>query len=781
MGKNKISGIKIVHLLLWLMMVGSFVFFVVGEIVQPSDNSSGSSTYSLYEAEWVQIMPNGTKMPVTVPGQCEAEYGEWVTIETMLPEEQQDIWICARSMQQDMKIYVDDELREEYSTLDTQPFGKTSTMTYVFLKLYEDDAGKTLKIEFMSDSNYAGYVSEMYVGERADIILEFYSSYAPSVVVAIILLLIGIFVVFGSMFIRIFYKKKIDLIHLGNAIMIAASWLLAESKMRQFFLPNATIAMLLGFLLIAILPYPIFTYLNSIQKGRYKKAYAALTICTAVNFAGVVLLQVLNIKDFVETMTSSHIIIVASIITMTATTIIDTVKGYVRDYREVAIGFVVLMVSGVFEIGLVYTVSAKVNGISLCVGLIVLLVSAGLKTIRDLVNIEKEKQYAIATSESRTQFFASMSHEIRTPINTIIGMNEMILRENENEEIEEYSYNIKSASQMLLGIINDILDFSKIEAGKLQIVESDYRLADMINDVALGNGLRAKRKKLEFNLNVDETLPCVLKGDEIRIKQILNNLLSNAVKYTEKGNVTFSVKGIQDEEGFSLLISVKDTGIGIKEEDMNNLFSSFQRLELSKNRHIEGTGLGLNITKLLVELMDGTISVESEYGKGSCFTVKLQQKIVDKTAMGNLEQRRKAERAEKTSKEKGLHIPNAKILVVDDTKMNLVVIKGLLKRTGAQLDMAESGNQCFDMTKEKKYDVILMDHMMPEPDGVQTLHMIREDKENLNRETPIVVLTANAIAGMKEEYMAEGFDDYLSKPVEVEKLEEVLERILKTE
>ena len=520
------------------------------------------------------------------------------------------------------------------------------------------------------------------------------------------------------------------------------------------------------------------TYLNCVQGRRYEKVYIVLGVWTAINFVIVVFLQITNIRDFFETMTSSHLIIIALIFTMAITIIRDVMKGYVKAYREVAIGFVAIMVAGVFEIALTYIVSARLNGISLCIGLVVLLIAAALKTIRDTFNIEKEKQIAIAASASKAQFLANMSHEIRTPINTVIGMNEMILRENENEEIDEYAHNIKSASQMLLSLINDVLDFSKIEAGKLQIVEKEYYLADMLNDIVLSTQMRMQQKPLQFKVCVDENMPTQLRGDDLRIRQIMNNLLSNAVKYTEQGSVSFTAKGEQDENGYVLVLSVEDTGIGIKQEDMKNLFSSFERLELNKNRYIEGTGLGLNITERLVSIMDGKIDVESEYGKGSCFTVHIPQQIVSDEPMGPLEDgRRKTLKEDETKKT--VYIPDKKILVVDDTKMNLAVVKALLKRTGAQLDTASGGMECFELTKQTQYDLILMDHMMPEPDGVQTLHLIKEDEDNLNKETPIVILTANAIAGMREQYLQEGFVDYLSKPIEVDRLEEVLEKFLK--
>lgn len=784
MEKKKFSGTKILYFILALMLVGSFLFFIFGEALSKPENLVEKSTFENFEAEWVWVLEDGSQKSVNVPGQLDVEQGQWAIIKTTLSENQQATCICVRSMQQDIKVYVGDELRKEYSTLNTQPFGKTSTMTYVFFEVDESDAGKELRIEFMSDSPYSGYIGDMYTGEKFDIQQRFYSYYMLGAIIAALLFIIGMFVVIGSLFAKLVLKKETDLIYLGSAVVIAATWLLVESKIRQFIFPNSTIAMLTGFLLTAILPYPIMAYIDSIQGHRYKKAYNVLGVATAVNFAAVVALQAFNVLDFFETMTSSHIIIVALIVIMTVTIARDTIKGYAFEYREVAIGYASLMMAGVLEVALTYIVSAKINGIALAIGVVMLLCSAGLKSIRDLVNIEKEKQYAIATSESKAKFLANMSHEIRTPINTIIGMNEMILRENEDEDIGEYAYNIKSASDMLLSLINDVLDFSKMEAGKLQIVENAYSLANMLKDVTIGANIRAKQKNLELKLEIDESMPAVLKGDDVRIKQILNNLLSNATKYTKQGTITLTAKGERRDDTFNLVLSVEDTGIGIKKEDINKLFSSFERLELSKNRYIQGTGLGLNITEQLVTMMGGTIDVESEYGRGSKFTIVLNQHIVDDAPMGKIEQTRRIVKSEvsgmddKTVEKQELHIPDANILVVDDTKINLTVIAQLLKRTGAKLDTASGGNECLELTKQNKYDLILMDHMMPEPDGVATLHFIRDDENNINKDTPIVVLTANAIAGMREQYLQEGFADYLSKPVDVNKLEDILEKYL---
>lgn len=777
MEKQKSKLTKILSCISGILILCSFLFFVWGESTQTAENELENDSFKNFEGQWVRVMDDGSTEPMPVPGECDAEKGEWVTIQTILPKDQQDTWICMRSMQQDMYIYVGDELRKKYSTLETQPFGKTSTMTYVFFEVYADDAGEILRVEFMSDSHYAGYVSDVYEGDRYDTFIHFLYRYVPSAIVSSWMMLVGIFVIAGSIFVRFYYKRKADLLYLGEGLVIAAAWMLVESKIRQFFLPNSTIAMLTGFLMIAVVALPFMWYMNSVQKGRHQKAYHIIGVGLIINYVLILTLQLLGIKDFFESMSLSHFLILAFLITMMITIIYDIVKGYIRDYKEVAIGFAALMLAAVIEILLSHNVAARSNGIALCFGLMMLLISAGLKSVKDLLNIEKEKQLAIAAGEAKAKFLANMSHEIRTPINAVIGMNEMILRENQDETIAEYANNIKDASQTLLSLINEILDFSKIDAGKLDIVENEYSTRGMLKEVILGAQLRATKKDLSFDLDIDDDLPKRLIGDEVRIKQILNNLLSNAIKYTKEGNVTLSAKGLETEKGFVLEFSVKDTGIGIKKEDMAKLFDSFQRLELGKNRYIEGTGLGLNITQQLVALMKGTVGVESEYGKGSCFTVRIPQQMIKAVTEESDAEQQNAP-TDETKPVGILCIPNAKILAVDDTEMNLFILKGLLKRTQAQLDLAGGGEECFAKTKEKKYDLILMDHMMPEPDGIATLHMIREDEDNPNKETPVIMLTANAIEGVKEGYLAEGFEDYLSKPVEVDKLESMLAKYL---
>ncbi|MBR6223125.1 MAG: response regulator [Lachnospiraceae bacterium] len=408
-----------------------------------------------------------------------------------------------------------------------------------------------------------------------------------------------------------------------------------------------------------------------------------------------------------------------------------------------------------------------------------------------LENIDKEKkkreelinrsEKALAASEAKSAFLSNMSHEIRTPINAILGMNEMVLRECEEPNIIGYSNNIRSAGNTLLGLINDILDFSKIEQGKMEILPVDYDLSSMINDLVNMIRPRLDPKGLELILNIDPTIPMHLFGDDVRLKQVITNILTNAAKYTEKGTVTFSVgyeKIDNDENNVILKVSVKDTGIGIKKEDMEKLFSEFERIEEKRNRSIEGTGLGMSITKSILSLMGSALKVESEYGKGSEFSFKLMQGVKNWDSIGNYQEAfEKAARAQIRYHEK-FKAPTSHILVIDDTKMNLLVVTSLLKSTEIKIDTATSGDDGIARIKSMKYDIIFLDHMMPKKDGIETLNELKSMGDHLNVKTPIICLTANAISGARDFYLSAGFDDYLTKPIDSEKLEAIIMKYL---
>ena len=468
---------------------------------------------------------------------------------------------------------------------------------------------------------------------------------------------------------------------------------------------------------------------------------------------------------------------------------VDTIKDYTGDYmaclaqKERTSNFTVIVAQSwwktygyIFFLSFIFIILLMIS---------VLLVGSMINKLlrwQDSVNrkLQTSSATAVAASAAKSQFLAQMSHEIRTPINAVLGMNEMILRESKNGDILEYASNIQSAGRTLLTLINSILDFSKIEDGKMEIIPVRYETVTLIDDLENMISEKAKKKGLTFQTEISPNIPSSLYGDDVRIRQIITNLLTNAVKYTHEGSVTLKIDGREiDADTFEMQVKISDTGIGIREEDLGKLFKSFIRLDEERNRNIEGTGLGIAIVQKLLAMMNSNLEVSSVYGKGSTFSFKLIQKIIDRNAVGNYYEN-KIKYLDKNASNKYLVATGAKVLAVDDNNMNLKVIRGLLKRNEIVPDLADSGQQCLEMARKNFYHIIFLDNMMPVMNGVETLKHLQQEKI-LNEKTSVIMLTASAIAGMRELYLKEGFDDYLSKPIEVPELELMLQKHLPPE
>lgn len=391
------------------------------------------------------------------------------------------------------------------------------------------------------------------------------------------------------------------------------------------------------------------------------------------------------------------------------------------------------------------------------------------------------KEQAEEANKAKTMFLANMSHEIRTPMNAIMGTTEMILRENTSEIVENHANSIKNAGNILISIINDILDFSKIESGKMRVNDVDYKPGFLIKDITDSIKKKLNEKGIIFEIHVKDTLPKVLHGDETHVRQVFTNILNNAVKYTQRGYVAMNVDW-ELQNGLALLrVSVEDTGCGISEEHLKTLFNSFERADMIKNRTIEGTGLGLAITKRLIENMGGSISVKSTYGEGSVFSFYFYQGVVDYAPTGDFNVLTETEEEELKSNSESFIAPMAKVLAVDDNVTNIKVIQGILSMYQIRVDTATSGKECLEKLEKNHYHLILMDQMMPIMDGIETTQRIRELPDKDIRNIPVIALTANAIRGAREMFLENGFQDYISKPMDITILEKILRKYLPTE
>ncbi|WP_270392459.1 response regulator [Butyribacter intestini] len=823
---------KILKKLIWVALAIEIIVLLVVVINSNVDNMtlSKGEIYD-FNTGWIITRQDGSSQKIkSLPYSEKSKAGEKIILSNTIPKKYSGMTMSFLSADKQFRVTIDGRQVYEFGVNDSRPFGKTPGSVTNFIDIPENLTEGKIEIEMISPyDNYASNITGITISKRDTSILNLLKSNLGNFAMCIIILACGI-TLFMLAFIQAFSRQTRDGIsYLGFMCIFGTIYFSIETKSLNVFYGNQTLYSNLVFLVLML--WPVFMqmyYINNLEE-KFQKIFYILLFLTLTNVACQLTLQILGVFDFMNMAFVSHILIFISGMAILFSLICTIRKGKDKLFALEFLGILAFIGGSAADLIRTYTIHigdfGKYSRFGMTIFSLLMVFVHILKVIRGysasiaenarhmqmevqvieeknqeltIANeeAEKAKAEAIAAAKAKSVFLANMSHEIRTPINAILGMDTMILRESDDKDILEYAGNIQSASQTLLSLINDILDFSKIETGKLELVQGDYALSSLINDVyhmLLG---KAKEKGLALNVDSDKNLPAKLYGDEVRIRQIIVNILNNAIKYTEKGSVTLkvgmseqqnadainnnNVTGSQPAKNIIITFTISDTGIGIKSENISHLFDSFSRFDENKNKHIEGTGLGLAITKQLTKLMNGKINVTSKYGEGSVFEVSIPQKIVSDLKIGDISEKYNAT-PDKKKKKASFTAPDAKVLVVDDVKMNINVFKALLKRTKISVDSAMSGPEALEMIKDNKYDIIFLDHMMPDMDGIETYKHMKELEENPNKDTTVIMLTANAIMGAKEEYLGIGFSDYLSKPVQAAKLEAMILKYLPEE
>ncbi len=780
--KKHLAKIALAFLAVSLIIAG---YLIYTGVTQEFDFYKDWRVFSPFNDGWRLVADGNEEGYVTLPVTAPESLG-YLCIERTLPRIEEDgIQLSLYSFNQDVAIFVDGEVRKTYidselgcedvSTVQGRQ-GRPSACSYVFANLNREDSFKKIRVEYYSNAAFNKTIKEIYIGKRGGI-WGFYQARRMAGFVGVLIMTTMAAIIILTFTVYYFLtKRKIRLTYLAVGVMMVGLWKMigssTESPLRQLFFGDMAFMQACSYALENFMMIPFLYYFDNLQKARYHSTYTTAVVIAFLSACASVLLDVTGLFYFQEYAIFTFIVVAGCVFTIFINMVMDILTGHISDYQSVSVGVSFLAVTIIVDV--ISGVFPKYSGLygGAVFGLLVFVAIETFSTLVILSRARGEVIGAIKAADEGGRFLSGMSHEIRTPVNTILGMNEMIRRETTNEKTAEYSWNINMAGKTLISLIDDIIDFTGFKTGEIALNEKTYQTASLFNDIYVLLEGRAVEKRLAFKIQPSNTLPSELVGDAPRIRQILINIVSNAIKYTTKGGVDVEAHGEKDGEDFFLCFTVADTGIGIREEDIDKLFERYSRLDSEKNKNIEGTGLGLPITKGLVELMNGTISVTSEYGRGSVFKVRIPQKIANPEPMGELK-RLKASDAKK-SKAATFRAPGVRVLAVDDNTMNLRVFKGLLKKSEMEIDLADGGHTALEMLNEKKYDIIFMDHMMPEMDGIETLKALRRTRGCVNIKTPVIALTANVVSGAEAMYLKEGFSAYLAKPIVPEMLIAVL-------
>lgn len=781
--KWEIKGSTILMGCLYLFLFLAVGFAGIYSMFSEEKYEIGAGTQCDYIGNWEVETADGNRKAITLPADIETDEQGCVTIVRTLPlsmEEAEAVLIYGYRTA--VTVWIDGKERAVLDTTDSRSFGRTTPEAMLLVRLLRADAGKEIMIRYHGEENEKTLkVRNIIYGTQEEIYSYLIRKYIPNFIFVCLIATLGLLLVLADIVFQTMRGWHSKLGYLGASALLLAGFQISGNEIRQLFFTNLTALEFLTRIMIFLLPIPMALLNNAIQKKRYNKYY--LSVCTLflVNTVVSVALQMFNIIDLNDMTGIFYSIVIIHFTFVIVTMIKDVKDGYGKELKAFFIAVTLLIFCGILSF-IFMNMSRLFNMASPSLlyntGFLFYVAVIAYADIGELIRRNRERDQAIYANQAKSTFLANMSHEIRTPINGVLGMNELIIRECQDEKIKDYAYQIQDSGQILLSLVNDILDFSKIESGKMEIIPVEYRMCSLLNDLVSMIKVRAEKKNLTLQLKIQETIPDGLYGDEVRLRQVIINMLTNAVKYTDKGQIILEISGdYAGRDKIDLWVCVADTGKGIKEEDKEKLFTAFERLEEEENRNIEGTGLGLALSQRILHKMGSRMEVESVYGEGSAFFFTIRQDVRDSTPIGDFQKRYKQSLGKRKAYQSSFIAPQACILAVDDNNVNLKVLTGLLRSTQIQIDTASSGAQCLEMVQEKSYHMVLLDHLMPEMDGIETLRKMRE----MGLQVPAIALTANAIAGAREIYMQAGFQDYLSKPLNARELEDMVRKYLPEE
>ncbi len=865
-------------------VIFTFAVFVYGQFFVKNEDLYANQC-DVFDGTWTYTDKNGVEHEYKSGETFKIEYGEDVVLSHVLPDEIGDGNCFFLKTDRDMTAYIDDELRNSYD-IDDSFFGPNVKSIWLSITLRRTDAGKTLYIVHENYNKDTYTVSDVYFGNRLGFSVQLIHDNIYVIILGFALMTFGLVITILCLVYRISIKTDFPLWYLSLGVFSGAIWLIFDNYTYPLLFRNYFVDGIVSYMIMFLMPFCFIAYTQALLGKKYRVYYVVLSVLIIAEFWILTFLDFTYLAPYNKTMVISIAIICASALFCLLSILYETFIKKNHKHMLIAIGFSVLFLMSVVEVVHQNIPIHHNNGVFIAIGMLFLLSIAVLHEIRSISILRAEMLEAQESNRAKSTFLANMSHEIRTPMNAVIGMAELALREDLPDEVADYITQIRQSGKNLLNIINDILDFSKIESGKIEIIDEDYDPLIELNDIANIMQTRIGERPVEFFAIADPSIPHVLSGDAMRIRQVIINLVSNAVKFTHEGYVQVNVSAERlSDDMIMLTYHILDSGIGIKEEDLEKLFVSFQQLDTRRNRSAEGTGLGLAISKSLVEAMGGSIGVVSKYGEGSDFYFSIPQKIIDPTCelivkdadhkhgfaindnpklrdafcrelntlgveatllssasmyeptgaedylfideyiygdpdiqkllddhpdltglvmiaydstfvpdRGNIRVFRRPETTlnmvmalnEKvsvtfTDQEEQFMIdyiaPEAKILVVDDNKINITIARGLINPIGAQLYSALSAKEAIKLIEDEEYDIILMDHMMPEMDGVEATKYIRENIDHA-KDTPIIAVTANVMEDARILFTEAGMNDFVAKPVEARKLITVVKKWL---